>query len=71
MVQYGDDGVSLINDFNNHKVILLAPVVAHVKVIIENVFEHLSKASLESVDGEFVDSNQTKSIVVRMTSNCH
>ena len=59
MVQYSDDEiVSLIhNDFNNHKVILLAPVVRSRKGHYRELFSNILKQGFTRVrvDGEFVD----------------
>ena len=59
MVQYSDDEiVSLIHkDFNNHKVILLAPVVRSRKGHYRELFSSILKQGYTRVrvDGEFVD----------------
>ena len=59
MVQYSDDEiVSLIhNDFNDHKVILLAPVVRSRKGHYRELFSNILKQGFTRVrvDGEFVD----------------
>lgn len=59
MVQYSDDEiVSLIHkDFNNHKVILLAPVVRSRKGHYRELFSSILKQGFTRVrvDGEFVD----------------
>ncbi|MEC8090133.1 MAG: excinuclease ABC subunit UvrA [Bacteroidota bacterium] len=59
MVQYSDEEiVSLIhNDFNNHKVILLAPVVRSRKGHYRELFSNILKQGFTKVrvDGEFVD----------------
>ena len=59
MVQYSDDEiVSLIHkDFNNHKVILLAPVVRSRKGHYRELFSNILKQGFTRVrvDGEFVD----------------
>jgi excinuclease ABC subunit A len=59
MVQYSDDEiVSLIhNDLNNHKVILLAPVVRSRKGHYRELFSNILKQGFTRVrvDGEFVD----------------
>ena len=59
MVQYSDDEiVSIIhNDFNNHKVILLAPVVRSRKGHYRELFSNILKQGFTRVrvDGEFVD----------------
>ena len=62
MVQYSDDEiVSLINnDFNNQKVILLAPVVRSRKGHYRELFSTILKQGFTRVrvDGEFVDLKQ-------------